>query len=122
VTKSGVTTQDLIEQLNHNLRVLALVSDVNRAVGRVRSAQASLRGNAADAQKLAKLNELASHLITPPIRYSKPELQTHITYLYSMTNVTDQKIGQDAIDRYNELRKELDQRLKELNALLGPEQ
>ena len=32
VTKSGVTTQDLIEQLNHNLRVLALVSDVNRAV------------------------------------------------------------------------------------------
>jgi photosystem II stability/assembly factor-like uncharacterized protein len=121
VTKSGVTTQDLIEQLNHNLRVLALVSDVNRAVSRVRAAQASLRGNAGEAQKLAKLNELASHLITPAIRYSKPELQTHITYLYSLTTSTDQKIGQDAADRYAELRKELDRRVAEMNAILGVE-
>ncbi len=121
VTKSGVTTADLIEQLDHNLRVLALVSDVNRAVARVRAGQASLRGNAAEAQKLAKLNELASHLITPSIRYSKPELQTHITYLYSLTSATDQKIGQDAVDRYTELRKELDQRVAELNSILGAE-
>jgi len=119
VTRSGVTTQDLIEQLNHNLRVLALVSDVNRAVGRVRAAQASLRGNAAEAQKLAKLNELASHLITPSIRYSKPELQTHITYLYSLTTATDQKVGQDAVDRYAELRKNLDLRVAELNGIWG---
>ena len=121
VTKSGVTTADLIEQLNHNLRVLALVSDVNRAVGRVRAAQASLRANPAEAAKLAKLNELASHLITPQIRYSKPELQTHITYLYSLTTAADQKIGQDAVERYAELRKELDKRVGELNAILGGE-
>ena len=66
------------------------------------------------------LNELASHLITPSIRYSKPELQTHITYLYSLTNMTDQKIGRDAIERYGVLRKELDEKLAGLNAILGP--
>jgi photosystem II stability/assembly factor-like uncharacterized protein len=121
VTKSGVTTEDLREQFEHNLRVIALVSDVNRMVARVRAAQASLRGNPADAEKLAKVNELASHLITPSIRYSKPELQTHITYLYSVTTGTDQKIGQDAVERYAELKKELDQRMAELNAILGPE-
>jgi hypothetical protein len=58
-------------------------------------------------------------LITPSIRYSQPELQTHITYLYGMTNATDQKIGRDAIDRYEVLRKELDQRIAELNKILG---
>jgi hypothetical protein len=121
VTASGVTQEQLREQFDHNLRVLALVTDVNRAVARVRAAQASLRGNPAEAAKLAKLNELASHLITPGIRYSKPELQTHITYLYSLTTGTDQRIGQDAVERYQELRKELDQRIAELNGILGAE-
>ena len=62
---------------------------------------------------------LASHLITPSIRYSQPELQTHITYLYSETTATDQKIGRDTIERYEALRKELDARIAELNRILG---
>src|SRR5258708_5156067 len=122
VLKDGVTEADLREQFEHNMSVRQLVSDANRTVARVRAAQASLRDSAGGAgDKLSKLNELASHLITPPIRYSKPELQTHITYLYSMTNATDQKIGRDAIERFEALRKELDQRIAELNAILGPD-
>ncbi len=106
ITKDGVTTADLKEQFDHNLRVRELVSDVNKMVAR-------LRGN-------PKLADLASHIITPAIRYSKPELQTHITYLYSLTTGTDQKIGRDAIERYEILRKELDTRLAELNKLQAP--
>ena len=79
----------------------------------MRAAQAT-----AGKDKLAKLNELASHLITPSIRYSQPALQTHITYLYTVTNATDQKIGRDAIERYGVLRKELDQRMAELDKIL----
>jgi hypothetical protein len=101
ITKDGVTTADLKEQFDHNMRVRDLVSDVNKMV-------VKLRGN-------PKLADLASHIITPTIRYSKPELQTHITYLYSLTTGTDQKIGRDAIERYEILRKELDQRLAELD-------
>ncbi len=122
VTRSGVTQADLQEQFDHNIEVRELVSDVNRAVARVRAAQAGLRGKTgADADKLAKLNDVAARLITPSIRYSKPELQTHITYLYGMTNSADQKPGRDAVERLGVLRKELDARVAELNAILGQE-
>ena len=117
VTKAGVSTADLREQFEHNIKARDLVSDVNKAVARVRAAQ---RGSATG-DKLAKVNEVASHLITPAIRYSKPELQTHITYLYGMTNLTDQKIGRDAMERYGVLRKQLDEYLGKLNQVLGPE-
>ena len=115
ITKDGVTEADLREQFEHNMRVRELVSDVNQAVARIRAAQ-----KAASGDQLAKLNELAARLITPPIRYSQPALQTHITYLYGMTNATDQKIGRDAIDRYQVLRKDLDQLITELNGIVPP--
>jgi len=115
LTAAGVTAADLGEQFEHNLRVRDLVSDANKAVARLRAALPSASGNTK-----ASLNELASHLITPAIRYSKPELLTHITYLYSLSSATDQKIGRDAIERYDVLRKELDQRVAELNKILGP--
>ncbi|MBZ5604221.1 MAG: hypothetical protein LAO79_18120 [Acidobacteriia bacterium] len=115
VTKAGLTEAALREQFDHNMRVRELVSDVNKMVARLRAAQRTAAGD----QK-AKLDELASHVITPSIRYSKPELQTHITYLYSLTTATDQKIGKDAMERYGVLRKELDGRIAELNQILGP--
>lgn len=108
ILKDGVTQSDLQEQFDHNMRVRDLVSDVNRMVARIRSAP-----------KSPPLEALASHIITPPIRYSQPELQTHITYLYTLTNGADQKPGRDAVERYEVLRKELDGRLAELKKLLG---
>jgi photosystem II stability/assembly factor-like uncharacterized protein len=116
VTADGVTTVDLREQFEHNMKVRDLVSDVNKTVAQLRAAQVQDRNNDSI---LPRLNELSSHLTTPAIRYSKPELQTHITYLYSMTTATDQKIGRDAVERLSVLRKELDERIAELNKILG---
>ncbi len=110
VTKSGVTTGDLREQFEHNMRVRDLVTDVNKLVARVRAAQRA--GN-------PKVAELADVLITSPIRYSQPKLQTHITYLYSATTATDQKIGHDAVERYGVLRRQLDDLIKRADAILG---
>jgi hypothetical protein len=118
VTSSGVTAEDLREQFEHNVKVRDLVSDVNRTVSRVRAGLTALAGKPDSAATLASLKDLAASLITPTVRYSKPELQTHITYLYSETNATDQKIGRDAIERYNTLRKELDARIAQLDKLL----
>jgi hypothetical protein len=118
ITADGVTTADLQEQFEHNMKVRDLVSEVNKSVARVRQARTKLTG---DPRKLAQLNEVALHLITPAIRYSKPELQTHITYLYGMTNSTDQKIGHDAVERYDTLKKEFDERNVQLQAILGPQ-
>jgi photosystem II stability/assembly factor-like uncharacterized protein len=116
VTADGVTTADLREQFEHNMKVRDLVSDVNKTVARLRAAQNQYKNNDSI---LPRLNELSSHLVTPAIRYSKPELQTHITYLYQMTNNTDQKPGLDAVERLKQLRKELDQRMAELDKILA---
>ena len=114
IVKDGVTEADLREQLDHNLKVRDLVSDINKLVARLRAAEANIK----DPAKLASLKDLSADLITPAIRYSKPELQTHITYLYTETNSTDQKIGRDTIERYLVLRKALDQRIQQLNQIL----
>jgi hypothetical protein len=114
MTKAGLTEAALREQFEHNMHVRDLVTDVNKAVARLRAAQRTATGNRRDA-----LDTLAAHLITPSIRYSQPELQTHITYLYGETNATDQKIGRDVIERYEALRKELDARIAELNRILS---
>ncbi|HVZ48744.1 MAG TPA: hypothetical protein VG916_08180 [Gemmatimonadaceae bacterium] len=121
VRRDGVSTTTLRTLLAHNLRVRDLVSDVNRTVARVRAAQARLRGaTGAAADTLAKLDAIAAQLITPSVRYSQPALQTHITYLYGMTNQADQPLPKDAADRYTTLRKRLDAIQLALTRLLGP--
>ena len=57
--------------------------------------------------------------MTEPVRYGKPGLQAHITYLAGMTANVDQKIGRDAIERYQVLKKELDALLAEADQVLG---
>jgi hypothetical protein len=117
-TEAGVTTADLQAQFDHNMRVRDLVSEVNQLVARVRAAQQSLKGKPDAAKQLDAIDSVAAHLITPSIRYSKPELQTHISYLYQMTSSADEKPGNDATERYQELRKELDQRKAEVDKVL----
>jgi hypothetical protein len=119
-TADGITLAILHEQLEHNLRTRDLVTEVNQLVAQVDGARRRL-GDAAGAaaDTLGKLNALRAKLVTPPIRYSKPELQAHIQYLYGMTLSADQKPGRDAVERYRVLRTELDERIKEARAILG---
>jgi hypothetical protein len=42
------------------------------------------------------------------VRYNKPGLQAHVQYLGGMTSGVDQKIGRDAIERYQALKKEFE--------------
>jgi hypothetical protein len=122
VAKDGVTLADLRDQFDHNMRARDLVSDVNRAVARVRAVRTRLRdAGAAAGDTLAKVSALEAKLVTPPIRYSTPALQAHITYLYGMTNQADQRVGRDAKERYTVLRRELDGVVTQLNQLLGPD-
>ncbi|MEO8335366.1 MAG: hypothetical protein ABI664_10355 [bacterium] len=101
VTKDGITQATLESQLAHNLRVRDLVSDANHFAARLRT---------------AKIAALDSAFFTPAVRYSRPGLQTHITYLYSMTLGADQRVPKDALARYRELRFALDQMKRRLGA------
>jgi hypothetical protein len=118
--KDGLTIAQLQEQFNHNMRVRDMVTEVNQLVANVDAARQRLKSaGGAAADTLHKLDALREKLVTPAVRYSKPELQAHIQYLYSMTTQADQKIGRDAVERLKVLRTELDQRLAVARALLG---
>jgi hypothetical protein len=116
VAEDGVTLADLQEQYEHNLRMREMVTTVNQLVTRVRDAQNKPNG-AVDPNRL---NAIAAKLLTEPVRYGKPGLQAHITYLAGMTANVDQKIGRDAIERYEVLKRELEALKAEVEQLLGP--
>ena len=111
----------LREQFQHNMRVRDMVTEVNQLVANVESARQRLKnasGPAADT--LRRLDALRAKLVTPPIRYSKPELQAHIQYLSGMTMRADQKVGRDALERADVLRKELDEATAAIDRAIGP--
>ena len=118
VAADGVTVADLKEQFEHNLRVRDLVTSVNQTISRLREAQGRLR-DGQDAEKAKQVEVIAGKLLTQPVRYGRPGLQAHITYLASMTSRGDQKIGRDAVERYAELKKELNAVDAELSRVLG---
>jgi len=126
VAADGVTLADLQEQFEHNMRMRELVTEVNQLVARVREAENKAGSNGPSAVNpgsdgaSAALNAISSKLLTEPVRYGKPGLQAHITYLASMTANVDQKIGRDAIERYAVLKKELDALRAEVDRILGP--
>jgi photosystem II stability/assembly factor-like uncharacterized protein len=123
VARDGITTADLRALLAHNLRVRDLVSDANRAAARLRAARKRLEGAAGPAaDTLARLTTIERRLLPEPVRYGRPGLLSHITYLYGLSTDADQKVGRDAAERYRVLRRELDAMVRELNGVLGGEE
>jgi photosystem II stability/assembly factor-like uncharacterized protein len=122
VAADGVTVADLQEQFEHNMRMRALVNDLNQLVARVREFQKNTQAVAPSGgpAAAARMKTIAAKLLTEPVRYGKPGLQAHINYLASMTSNIDQKIGRDAVERYAVLKKEFDAIKAEVDQLLGP--
>ncbi len=122
IAAEGVTAADLVEQYEHNVRTRDLVEQVNQTLARVRTARTRLQGaTGADADKAKRVEAIYEQIVNTPegVRYNKPGLQEHITYLSRMTTGVDQKVGRDATERYQELKKELDAIDAELNRILG---
>ena len=108
VLKDGITQGILEAQLAHNLRVRGLVSDANGAASELRELRRRTTGGDSTVAVPAAIVALERELLTPPIRYSRPGLLSHITYLYGMTLGADQPVPRDAAQRYAELRQRLD--------------
>lgn len=116
VLASGVTNADLVDQYQHNLRVGKLAADTGAAATRLRAALKETT----DPARLATLNRIAARLLTPPVRYSPPGLDTHVRYLASQTADFDGKVGNHPTERYAELRAAIDAIVKELDVALRP--
>lgn len=117
----GLTAADLKEQFNHNTSVRELVAEVSATVARTRAVETRLRNpTGAALDTLNKVKAVSAKLNTAPVRYGKPGLQAHVSYLAGMTSRVDQKVGRDALDRYKVLRSEFEAVVKELNSIIGP--
>ena len=117
----GLTAADIKEQFDHNTRTRELVADVNAAVTRTRAVETRMKNpTGASLDTLTKVRAISEQLLTAPMRYGKPGLQAHISYLNGMTSRVDQKVGRDALARYMVLRTEFDVLKKQLDGVLGP--
>jgi photosystem II stability/assembly factor-like uncharacterized protein len=110
-----VTAADLKEQYDHNNKMRDMVNETQKLASRIRAARTKDPNSQA-------IKDIATTLfgVGEGIRYGQPGLQQQITYLAGMTARADQRIGQDAIDRYKRLRKDLDVLESKANTVLGP--
>ena len=110
-----ITAADLREQYDHNNKMREMVNETTRLAARLRAARTKDPNSTA-------IRELTTTIfgVGEGIRYGQPGLQQQITYLAGMTARADQRIGQDAIDRYKVLRKDLDTLESRANTVLGP--
>jgi hypothetical protein len=116
LAEEGLTTADLVEQFEHNLKMREFTQQVTALVARVRQAQQAAQA-ANDTAKIKQIEAVAAKLITEPVRYGKPGLQAHVSYLAGMTGGVDQKVGRDASDRYAVLKKEFDAIVAEMDKI-----
>ncbi len=119
VAASGVTVADLVEQYQHVLNVRAFTQQVTQLVARVQDARAAAQSGPAD--RLAAIEKIYSQLATWPegVRYSRPGLQAHTSYLAGLGTRTDQKVGRDAFERLAVLKQDYARLQAEADKLLG---
>ena len=113
----GLTAPDLVEQFEHNVRMREFTAQVGALLARTRQAQADAK-TANNAALVKQLDGILEKILTAPVRYGKPGLQAHASYLAGMAGGVDQKVGKDAIERYAVLKKEYDALVAQLDLLI----
>jgi hypothetical protein len=117
VPRDGVTQADLEEQVSFQLKVRDSLSDARRLQQQVEEALKkagvptpgpAVPGTTPATTKYAHpLQGLWARLVDMPGIYPQPMLINQLQNVARMIGQADQKIGKDAVDRYNDLVKEL---------------
>jgi hypothetical protein len=114
VVKEGVTAEDVAAQAK-------LALEVRDALSRARSMAArlddALKPASAGSERARKLRAIRDALVTAGVRYSRPMLVDQLEYLYQNLGRADQRPGQDALARHQELSRALDALLKQLEGV-----
>ena len=101
--KAGITQEIIEEQIAFAKKVSNLLSEASQLEKELEKMVENKSEGAAEAK--ATLDKLKSKDITYPM----PKLVSQISYLYRMTLSTDQVIGKDAVDRYEELKNQFEE-------------
>jgi hypothetical protein len=119
VKASGVTEKTISEQVDFQIKVRDLLNKALLLVNNLEIEQESLENKEkvteADKTKLSKIKTTLEGLRTSEGIYEQPMLTSQIQYLYNMMNKADQEIGQDALDRFVELKNSFETLQKSIN-------
>lgn len=115
IVADGMSYGDYKEQFDLSVKIVGLITEAAGITSEIEKLYNDLndkkkakgRLSRKDTRLFISLNELRNKLVTASIRYPQPMLNDQLRYLYSMVSATDQKIGNDAFIRYDELKERL---------------
>ena len=121
---SLVNDDDVAEQERLALEIQSFADEVAQLVATVAKAREDLQ-NSLETEKASKraqrkkeqLDTIYYQLVTPPGTYMQPMLQSQTGYLSSMIGRADQRPGQDAYERFEELKSRFEAIKKEFESL-----
>ena len=116
LASDGVTLADLKEQLDLQLKIGVAVAEARKATTRLKEAREKSKDDVAKAKRIAALE---ARLVTGGGSYPETMLIDQLGNVARMIGQADQKIGRDAFLRYDDLRKELEALLGEVDAALS---
>ena len=119
VKASGITEKTINDQVDFQIKVRDLLNKALLLVNNLEIEQETLENKEnvtkADETKLSKIKTALEELRTREGIYEQPMLTSQIQYLYNMMNKADQEIGQDALDRFVELKNSFETLQKSIN-------
>jgi hypothetical protein len=120
IAQDGVTAQDLRVLFEYQTNMRTLTADMNQIAQRVEQAHDRLVGaTGAAADTARRVQALFDRIFDVDVRYGQPGLSTHVRYLNGMVR-GDMHPGNQALERFAVLRREVDQMRADVNQVLGP--
>jgi photosystem II stability/assembly factor-like uncharacterized protein len=121
VSAQGTTLADIDAQVDFELVVVDLLSEVRHFEQRVEEEHEELESQSEElspeeASRLLLVTDVLNQVKSADIIYPQPMLTDQVSYLYNMVSRADQAPGIEAADRYAELAA----KFAELRALYGP--
>lgn len=113
---AGITREDLQAQEELNLEIRDAIGGAKKIAAQIDTLRSQLltEEETTHSASLDRVNELYSRLVTSEEgSYQKPVLIDQMEYLYRMTTSADQRPGDDAYNRFDELQNSLDDILSE---------
>jgi len=97
---TGLTSKDLKVQEELHLKVLKLKEEVSDLAKKIRD----IKNGSSDDNKKAKMQGMLDQIETKRGTYQRPMLMSQLNYLQSSISGSDQHPGQEALNRYEELK------------------
>jgi len=102
--QSGIKLDDMLAQQNLALKTVSLMNKAKRKLASLEGELKNLESSGKKSQEdIDNVKSQINSFKTQEGRYQLPTLVSQISYLFSMLKQADQKPGQDAYDRFEEL-------------------